>query len=196
MTIAARQFTIDDLANFPDDGSRYEVIDGELYVSTAPHFEHQLIQSNVSIPLTIWSEANDDGVALCGAGVIFSRHDGVIPDILWFSGERLPTAILSPLTGEKDGKFHLAPDLAVEIVSPGKVNEERDRETKLILYSRRGVREYWIVDRFARAILVYRRESAELELVATLTDGDVLTSPFMSGFSLAVERIFRLPQGV
>ena len=196
MTIAARLFTIDDLENFPDDGSRYEVIDGELYVSTAPHFEHQLIQSNVSIPLAMWSESNDDGVALCGAGVIFSRHDGVIPDILWFSGERLPAAIRSPLTGGKDGKFHLAPDLAVETLSPGKVEEERDRETKLILYSRRGVREYWIVDRFTRTVLVYRRAAAELELAATLTDDDELTSPFMPGFSLAVERIFRLPQGV
>ena len=40
MTITARQFTIADLANFPADGSRYEVIDGELCVSTAPHYEH------------------------------------------------------------------------------------------------------------------------------------------------------------
>lgn len=196
MTIAARLFTIDDLENFPDDGSRYEVIAGELYVSTAPHFEHQLIQGNISTPLATWSEANEDGVALCGAGVIFSRHDGVIPDLLWFSGERLPAAILSPLTGEKDGKFHLAPDLAVEILSPGKVNEERDRETKLILYSRRGVREYWIVDRSTRSVLVYRRLATELELVATLTDGDLLDSPFMPGFSLPIERIFRLPPGI
>lgn len=196
MTIAARQFTISDLDNFPDDGSRYEVIDGELFVSTAPHFEHQIIINNISVPLTVWCDTSSDGLALCGAGVTFSRYDGVIPDLLWFSGERLPMAVLNPITGEQDGKFHLAPDLTVEVLSPGKVNEDRDRETKLTLYSRRGVREYWIVDRFTRTVQVYRRAAAELALMATLTDGDRLSSPLLPGFALPVERISRLPPGV
>ena len=151
---------------------------------------------NISWPLSEWAGASDDGVALTGVGVIFSRHDGVIPDIAWFSGERLPAAILSPITEERGGKFHLAPDLAVEVLSPGKENEERDRETKLTLYSRRGVREYWIVDRFTRTVAIYRRVAAELVLVATLTDADALTSPLLPGFSLAVGRIFRLPPGL
>ena len=197
MTVATRRFTIDDLENFPDDGSRYEVIDGELHVSTAPHFEHQIIINNVNVPLVLWCEETANGSTLCGAGVIFSRHDSVIPDIMWFSDERLLAASVSPITGERDGKFHLAPDLAIEVLSPGKVNEDRDRETKLTLYSRRGVREYWIVDRFTRTVMVYRRTAAaELDLAATLTDRDMLSSPLLPGFAVPVERVFRLPVGL
>jgi Uma2 family endonuclease len=197
MTVAARRFTIDDLENFPDDGSRYEVIDGELYVSTAPDVEHQAIISGIDRSLGSWSAETDLGWLVPGAGLIFSRHDGVIPDLMWYDAEQLPHALINPATGERSGRFYVAPYLAIEVLSPGKVNEDRDRETKLTLYSRRGVREYWIVDRFTRSVLVYRRTAAaELELAATLTDRDTLTSPLLPGFAVPVERIFRLPRGL
>lgn len=196
MTITARQFTIDDLANFPNDGSRYEVIDGELYVSTAPHVEHQAIISEFDRSLGSWSSDTGHGWLVTGAGLIFSRHNGVIPDLMWYGAEQLPHALVNPATGEREGRFYVVPYLAIEVLSPGTENEERDRETKLTLYSRRGVREYWIVDRFTRTVAIYRREGMGLALVATLIDVDVLTSPLLPGFTLAVERIFRLPSGL
>ena len=194
MTITTRLFTVGDLENFPDDGSRYEVIDGELYVSTAPHIEHQLIQTNCATPLDSWSKRTGLGVLVPGSGLIFSRHDGVIPDLMWFGKERYPVARINPATGEQDGKVYLAPEIAVEVLSPGKANEERDRETKLTLYSRRGVREYWIINRFTRTVAIYRRTAAaELVLTTTLTDRDTLTSPLLPDFALAIEDIFLLP---
>jgi Uma2 family endonuclease len=66
----------------------------------------------------------------------------------------LRLVMINPTTGRRDGKLYAAPDLVVEVLSPGRENEERDRETKLTLYSRRGVLEYWIVDRFTRRVEV------------------------------------------
>lgn len=197
MTIATRRFTIDDLENFPDDGSRHEVIDGELHVTAAPDVAHQAVISEFDRSLGSWSTEAGLGWLVPGAGLIFSRHDGVIPDLMWYGAEQLPHALINPATGERSGRFYVAPYLAVEVLSPGKTNKDRDRETKLTLYSRRGVREYWIVDRFTRTVLVYRRTAAaELDLSATLTDRDTITSPMLPGFSVPVEQIFRLPVGL
>ena len=86
------------------------------------------------------------------------------------------------------------PQVVFEVLSPGKANEERDRETKLTLYSRRGVRECWIINRFTRTVAIYRRTAAaELVLTTTLTDRDTLTSPLLPDFALAIEDIFLLP---
>jgi Uma2 family endonuclease len=80
--------------------------------------------------------------------------------------------------------------LVVEVLSPGKANEDRDRSAKLKLYSIQGVEEYWIVDRMAQRVEVYRREQAQLTLVATLLAQDAITSPLLSGFACAVAPLF------
>jgi Uma2 family endonuclease len=197
MSAGVRLFTVEDLETFPEDGNRYEVIEGELYVSHAPHAEHQLVLDRATVGLSIWQEETGLGLLVSGAGIVFSRHDGVIPDLMWFSDERLRQAAINPATGAWDGHFYAAPDLAIEVLSPGYANELRDREVKLTLYSRRGVREYWIIDRFARTVAIYRRTTeASLVLAATLTDNETITSPLLPGFSLAVERLFRLPKAL
>lgn len=197
MATTGYQFTVDGLENMPDDGNRYEVIDGELYVTAAPHFEHQAALDQIIIALGIWHAATGRGWPVSGAGVKFAFNAGVIPDLLWVSDQRLPVVTINPRTGQPDGKFHAAPDLVVEVLSPGRDNEQRDREIKLTLYSRRGVREYWIVDRAARTVEVYRRNgAATLELAATLTLGDTLTSPLLPDFALPVDQIFRLPRSM
>jgi Uma2 family endonuclease len=190
---AQRQFTVADLDNFPDDGNRYEVIDGELYVTAAPHSDHQISVDCLTAAFVAWDPNRQWGVSLSGAGIIFALDSGVIPDLVWISAANA-TILIDPDTGQRDGKLHAAPDLAVEVLSPGRQNVTRDRETKLTLYSRRGVKEYWIVDRLIRTIEVYRRgEAANLELVATLAERDTLASPLLPGFALPVERVFRLP---
>jgi Uma2 family endonuclease len=195
--VAIHQFTVDDLASFPDDGNRYEVIEGELYVSAAPHFDHQLIVDAIGRALWIWDPDTRYGITVSGAGLIFSPVSGVVPDVVWVSTDQYQAVLIDPHTGQRDGKLHAAPTLVIEVVSPGPVNARRDRETKLRLYSRYGVREYWIVDPAARSIALWRRgEAALLELAATLLEEDVLTSPRLPGFELPVARIFQLPPGV
>ena len=104
--------------------------------------------------------------------------------MIWISHTRRATA-LGP-----DGHLHAAPELVVEILSPGTTNERRDREAKLKLYSRRGVLEYWIVDWRTQQVEAYRREELALRLVATLYTTDTLTSPLLPGFSCEVVTLF------
>ena len=89
-----------------------------------------------------------------------------------------------------DRKLHAAPELIVEVISPGLANQQRDRQTKLKLYSRRGVREYWIVDWQQQQVEVYRRTEAELALIATLYRTDTLLSPLLPDFSCEVASLF------
>ena len=188
MTQAVR-WTSADLELMPDDGKHYEIIDGELYVSKAPSYEHQVACTEMTVSLHRWNSAAGLGVVVAGPGLIFADDDDVIPDLVWISHERLATAL------EADRKLHAAPELVVEVLSPGARNARRDREAKLKLYSRRGVREYWIVDWERRQIEVYRRADAVLHLAVTVLDGDVLESPLLPGFALPVNDLFaRLPK--
>ena len=132
-----------------------------------------------------WSELTGLGETVQTPGIIFTDADNVIPDVVWVSKERLPALI--------DDAGHLtgAPDLAVEVLSEGVVNQRRDREAKLKLYAFRGVQEYWIFDWRLQQVEVYRRDKAQLKLVATLLSSDELTSPLLVGFTCPVSRLFR-----
>jgi Uma2 family endonuclease len=117
--------------------------------------------------------------------VIFTPTDAVIPDVVWISKERLANGV------DEAGHLTIAPELIVEVLSPGKLNEQRDKEVKLKLYSLHGVQEYWIVNWQQKTLEIYRRTDAQLQLVATLLDGDTLTSPLLQGFSAPIAQIFR-----
>ncbi len=118
------------------EGERYEIIDGELYVTTQPHLRHQATCDNIIIELGNRSRSTGLGRTFQAPGVVYAIDEAVAPDVVWVSKTRLAT-ILAP-----DGKLHDSPELMIEILSPGKANEERDREKKLDLYSRRDVVEY------------------------------------------------------
>ena len=177
-------FTTDDLLRMPDDGKLYEIIEGELYMSTQPNWHHQYACTRLLRALENWNEQTGLGIANGAPGLIFGIHDAVAPDVVWISFERLPQVL-----GE-DGKLHAAPDLAVEVISPGWQNEQRDRDTKLKLYSRRGIREYWIADWQKRQVEVYRRSRAKLIQAATLLHDDELTSPLLPSFTCKVSSLF------
>jgi Uma2 family endonuclease len=178
------RWTSADLERLPENGKRYEIIDGELYVSTAPHYHHQFTCGRIFARLDAWSAQTRLGQPNVGAGVVFADDDDVIPDVVWTSRDRLRNIL------GQDGHFHAAPELVVEILSPGSKNEQRDRETKLKLYSRRGVEEYWIVNWLIREIEVYRRKNKRLRFIETLHSSDTLTSPLLPGFSCQVREIF------
>lgn len=180
-----RRFTSADLDALPnDDGNRYEIIDGELHVSKQPHWRHQLVCSRLLATLRDWSEQHERGEAVTAPGVIFAEDDDVAPDLVWISPERARTA-LGP-----DGKLHAAPELVVEVLSPGAANEKRDRETKLRLYSRRGVDEYWIVDWKRRRVEVFRREGETLVFSEALAESDVLRTGLLPDFAYPLQAMF------
>lgn len=178
------RWTTADLELLPDNGNRYEIVDGELFVTRAPGWGHQKVCGNISRELNLWSQQTNLGEAVSTPGIIFADADNVIPDVVWASKERLAALL--------DDAEHLigAPELVVEVLSPGEANERRDREVKLKLYAAQGVREYWIADRRLQQIQVYRRQQATLVLVATLFASDELNSPLLPGFSCPVARLF------
>jgi len=176
-----RRYTSADLDILPEiEGIRYEIIDGELFVSKQASWEHQITCGEVFAYLRDWNRATRLGRAVEAPGMVFPDDDDVIPDVAWISKERL--------IGALDGARHLivCPELVVEVLSPGSANERRDRETKRALYSRRGAGEYWIVDWHQHQIEVFRRGETDLELAATLGDQDTLTSPLLPGFVVRV----------
>jgi Uma2 family endonuclease len=176
-----------------DEWKRYEIIDGELFVTRAPHLRHQSVIRNICNVLDNYSDETQLGEVFPTPGLIFSEADNVIPDVIWISVERMERFI------DEAGHFTGAPELIVEILSPGEANERRDplrvprrvRQAKLKLYSSQGVEEYWIVSRELQQVEVYRRENAVLKRAATYTLQDTITSPVLPGFQCPVQRFFK-----
>ena len=116
-------------------------------------------------------------------GVIFGELSGVIPDLVFVSHERRSEiASGDRITG--------APDLVIEIMSPGSENERRDRLAKRQLYGKYGVKEYWIVDFENRTIKVYLLLGQTLELRSVLTGQGEITSSVLPGFCCKIETVF------
>src|SRR6266550_1523168 len=176
--------TVADLDVFPDDdGNRYELIGGELFVSCAPGIPHQRVLQNLQIGLSEYLKGNPIGILVPGAGAIFSDYDAVIPDLAFVRHERWNEVV----TGEK---FTGALDIVIEILSPGTQNRQRDLSTKRELYGKYGVKEYWIVDSENQEVLIFRLQQNILEEIATLKADDEITSPLLSGFKMKVSTIF------
>lgn len=177
--------TVDDLEYMPEDGNRYEVIEGELFVSKAPGLPHQSVSIELATRLKIYLDGNPIGRVWPTPGVVFSQISGVIPDIVYVSNERLAEiASGERVTG--------APDLVIEIVSPGIGNAQRDRVVKKQLYGKYGVSEYWLVDLLGRTVEVYTLQNGTLELAATYSGQSEVASSLLPGFRCKVEDIFSL----
>ncbi|OKH19449.1 Uma2 family endonuclease [[Limnothrix rosea] IAM M-220] len=181
-------WTINDLKNLPDDDgwTRYEIINGGLFVSRLPHAFHQMAAGELLCCLAKWTqEKKSDSTVVLSPGLLLSPADSVIPDLVWIKNERLEAGL------NGDGHLTVAPELIAEVLSAGGVNEQRDRDSKLKLYSRYGVREYWIVDWRQKSLEIYRRDQAQLKLVATLLDSDPITSPLLPEFAVPLDQIFK-----
>lgn len=184
-TNVAPLLTVDDLDLLPDDSNRYELIEGEIFMSRAPSLTHQLISGNTFAHLWQYLDENPIGILVTTPGVIFSPYSAVIPDLLFISNERRgEIASTERVLG--------APDIVIEIVSPGADNERRDRVVKLQLYGKYGVKEYWIIDPTSRTIDVYVLKEGILKLEAKFTDTAELTSSLLPGFRCKVASIFNI----
>ena len=184
-----RLWTSADLDSLPyDELKRYEIIDGELYVSSPNHIAHQAVCGEIVMALDAWSDQSRMGQSVIAPGLVFSDYDDVVPDVVWISNERFKDAL------DKNGHLRVAPELIAEVLTRGEEDERRDREAKLLLYSRCGVTEYWIVNWMSRSIDVYHREHRQFHHIATLTEDDSLESPLLPGFSCSIASLFeRIP---
>ncbi|HJZ67541.1 MAG TPA: Uma2 family endonuclease [Blastocatellia bacterium] len=177
--------TVEDLDIMPEDGNRYEIIEGELFVSPLPNLKHQRVSRNIVGIFSGYLDHNPIGEILYTPGVIFSNFSGVIPDLVFVSSEQRDEIA----SGDR---IMGAPVLVIEIISPGAENLRRDRLVKKQLYAKYDVKEYWLVDPETRAIEAYVLENGLFELRAVYGEGDELTSELLSGFRCKVEDIFRV----
>lgn len=147
MAGATTAWTADDLEKLPDDGNRYEVVDGELFVTPSPSFSHQGIVMALAVRLRAYVRQHHLGHAFGSPlDVRFSKRDQVEPDVLVVPVQ----LITSGLTVHNAPK----PILVVEVLSPSTFR--RDLGPKRDLYRRGNVPEYWIVDGAEREVTVCR----------------------------------------
>jgi Uma2 family endonuclease len=185
MTTKLKPLTIADWDKMPyRDGNRYEIIEGELFVSCSPGLTHERVLINLILLIGNFLRANPIGTVVGNVGVILSNFSGVIPDLVVFLDEQADTIV-------KDDRLHGPPGLVIEILSPGSANIRRDRVTKLQLYAKHGVPEYWIVDPRNMILERYVDQDSSLTLLETLQYEDSLSTTAIPGFSCQVSEIFR-----
>ena len=175
--------TVSDLESMPDDGNRYEVIDGEIFVSSAPSLPHQYAIGELHVAIMLYLRDHRVGHVFYGVGVIFDQFNGVIPDLVYLSNSRMKAVGGDRLSG--------APELVVEVLSPGPKDEARDRTAKRQLYHENGVSEYWIVDLVERCVEIHiAGRTGGFQSMVVLHENDVITTALLPGFELPVSGLF------
>ena len=184
------RYTVDDLEFMPEDTNHYELIGGKLFVSRAPHLDHQRTITNLIYEFQFYLKKNPTGEIFTTPGVIFSSKDAVIPDLVFATHETIKRNVAGE--DEKfDGKFIAAPELMIEILSYGKQDVKRDRVFKRQLYGDYGVAEYWVVDGLFNTIEVYRLTDGGQQLVKRFEIHETIESPLLPDFSLKLTDIFK-----
>lgn len=152
--------TIDDLDDFPDDGNRYELIDGELLVSPTPAVRHQWLSANLFTALA--RHAPDQlAVMFAPVGVELGHDTHVEPDLL-----------VVPKTAMGGRKLDGRPVLVVEILSPS--SRRTDAVRKRRVYERMGIPSYWIADPEAPSLTVLELVGDEYREVASAEGAETL----------------------
>ncbi len=181
---AQGEWTYEDYLRLPDDGNRYEVIRGVLYIMPPPVPEHQFSSAELSYQLSKFVRENDLGLVLT-APLEVKLPRGIAspvqPDVMFFRKGNEPNWELSSYEG--------VPDLVGEILSPR--TRRLDRTVKLQAYQDAGVPEYWIVDPWDRTVVVHSL-GPDMRYTEHCRggEGDRVRSSVLPGFDLAVAGLF------
>lgn len=171
-------------AQLPNDGNRYEIIDGVLYITTAPSNFHQWIIGRLYRLIAIPAEDSGLAYALTAPiGLLMPGCDPVQPDFLLVRRERAAIIV--------DRRVRGVPDLITEVLSPS--NPEQDTELKRAAYARAGVAEYWIVRPATRDVLVCWQPDQAMGTymqVRLVAPGERLVAATLPGVSANVDDLF------
>jgi len=170
------RLTAEEYFSIPDDGARYELVDGVVVVSPSPSPEHQNTAGAIYVQLANHVQRHRLGVVLYETDVQLgggpTGPDVVYrPEILFVRAERM---------NEVRKRIVVAPDLVVEVVSPD--SRRMDSRTKYDDYERAGVQEYWLIDPERDEMHFYRLESGRF--VEAPISGDKFASTAVPGFTL------------
>lgn len=147
------RYVYEDLLTMPDDGNRYEILEGNLLVSPSPSWRHQRVVTNVVMTLSVLQARGLGQVCPAPMDVVLTAHTALQPDVLFIRTDRLDIVTERSVNGP--------PDLVVEVLSES--TRSADLGRKLRAYARYGVPEYWVLDPDAHTIEVFRQRGVSLE---------------------------------
>jgi Uma2 family endonuclease len=177
----ASKLTYEDYVTLPNDGRRYEILDGELAVSPSPRTLHQRVAARLHFAMEAWLRQNRLGeIFIAPCDVILDRTTVVVPDLVFVSQTRAAIVTERAIEG--------SPDLIIEILSDS--TERHDRGAKLKLYAQYGVDRYWIIDADARVLEVYALRDSTYEQIGTYRDSDLVVCDTPAGLELRLAEIW------
>ena len=181
MAVTEKLMTAQDLLTMPSDGFRYELVQGELRKMAPAGHEHGGVAMNIAVPLGMYIKQKNLGrIYAAETGFVLSRDPDTVraPDVAFVSKERLTNL-------NRKGYFPGAPDLAVEVVSPGDVYAEV--EEKVAEWLNAGTKLVWVVNPRQRTLKVHR----SLTDITVLTEADVADGgETVPGWRLPVAEMF------
>ncbi len=173
--------TYEELSRLPADGHRYELFDGEAYMSPSPSSRHQKVLGRLHL---VFGAGVPEGVEVFVAplDVVLSPSTALQPDLV---------VVLAKNVGIVRDVIRGVPDLVVEVLSPS--TAAIDRGLKMETYARHGVPEYWLADSEKEQFEVYRldRKAVAYRLVGIYRRGEKVTTPLLPGLEVDVAWIFR-----
>ena len=176
-------YTYQDYLDLPEDGKRYEVINGELVMAPAPNTSHQKVSVKLEFAIEKFLEKDNIGTLLhAPIAVVLSETVVLQPDIVFIANENSGIITEKNLSG--------APDLIIEIVSPS--SGYYDLIEKKEIYEKFGVKEYWIVDPRNRWLEIYFNENDKFRLMQRVEKTGIANSIVLPGFKIQLETIFNM----
>jgi len=177
------RITVEDYYAVTVEGDRMQLVEGELVVNE-PRFVHSLLQGGLYAALFNWARAGEGrGLVSLPTDVVIDEFNVFGPDIVYVAERHRPANVRQGLAR--------IPDLCVEVRSPG--TWRYDVGAKKTAYERGGLPALWLVDDRAETVLAFRRSVPDgdaFDVALELTPGDVLTSPQLPGFALAIDDLF------
>lgn len=175
-------WTYEDYLRLPNDGNRYEIIEGVLYVTNAPNYDHQFTVMKIAFRFEQFATEHNLGVVLTAPFEVHlsPRTRPVQPDVLFIKADHQPSS--------GSAFFEGAPDLVVEVLSPASIRA--DREVKLNAYEQAGVAEYWLADPKTRSVEVYTLSGGEYALLGQYTADETIESQMLAGLAITVKTLF------
>jgi Uma2 family endonuclease len=175
------RFLADDIWDTPDDGNRYEVIDGRLFVTPLPLVAHQYASGELHTYIGSYLRERPLGIIVSTPiGVRLDDGNGIQPDLVYVANEHRAIITERGIEG--------VPDLVVEVLSPS--TRARDRGIKLRRYAAAGVPHYWIVDPRRRTLEALELGEEGYGRPANYRSGDVFRPALFPGLEIPIDALF------
>ena len=175
-------WTYDDYLTLPDDLNTYEIIEGELYMTPAPTTKHQKITRNLFRILDQYvSQQHSGEVLFSPIDVVLAPLNVVQPDIVYISKENLSIITEKNIQG--------APDLVIEILSPGTI--QKDRITKMKVYAKHGIKHLWLIDPDNQTLEAFELDRRKTyRVINALAGKEDFTPPLFKGLTIRLKEVW------